>query len=236
MSLRRSPTSNARSRLRGDCKSGEVRLGVGPYVAESLMPACIRKFSGEHPGVRLRIQMDAPDVLGRALTRGTIDLAVAEGSVLEQDPGLEIVDPARAAIPGCFVARTKHPLRSKATVTHSGPVRVSVRTGHELSASDPETDARAARQVRGELPPFPSIECPSFMLAKCAILDSDAVTVASLVLIEEELRAGPARADPRATVDAIELDDPRQAPWPIAWPRCARPDRGTAPCAPGFRA
>ena len=69
--------------------SGEVTLGVGPYVADSLMPACIRKFSAEHPGVRLRIQMDAPDVLGRALRARTIDIAVAEGSVLEQDSGLD---------------------------------------------------------------------------------------------------------------------------------------------------
>ena len=170
-------------------QSGEVMLGVGPYVAESLMPACIRKFSGEHPGIRLRIQMDAPDVLGRAMKSRTLDFAVAESSVLEQDPEFELV--ARLApIPACFVARTKHPLRSKATVSIADLFAYPFAqvTSFPPRILKPMLAQRA--QVRGELPPFPSIECPSFMLAKCAILESDAVTVASLVLIAEELRSG----------------------------------------------
>ena len=170
-------------------KSGEVKLGVGPYVAESLMPACIRRFSGDHPDVRLRIQMDAPDLLGRALRSRYVDLAVAEGSVLEQDPELEIIE-RLAPIPACFVARTKHPLRSKASVTLTDlfayPFAQVISFPPRILK--PMLAQRAG--IRGELPPFPSIECPSFMLAKCAILESDAVTVASLVLIEKELRAG----------------------------------------------
>lgn len=72
----------------------------------------------------------------------------------------------------------------------SGPARASVRTGYPPSASPSETDPRAARKDSRRTAPFPSIECPSFLLAKCAILDSDAVTVATLGLIEEELLAG----------------------------------------------
>jgi DNA-binding transcriptional LysR family regulator len=171
-------------------KSGEVTLGVGPYVAESLMPACIRKFSADHPDVRLRIQMDAPDLLGRALRGRAIDIAVAEGSVLEQDTSLEVVERLAPPLPGCFVARATHPLRSKAAVTMTDLFAYPFAqvTSFPPRILKPMLAQRA--RIRGELPPFPSIECPSFMLAKCAILESDAVTVATLVLIEKELRAG----------------------------------------------
>ena len=170
--------------------SGEVTLGVGPYVADSLMPACIRKFSADHPGVRLRIQMDAPDVLGRALRARTIDIAVAEGSVLEQDPGLEVVDRLAPAIPGCFVARATHPLRSKAAVTIADLFAYPFVQVTSLPPRLLKPILTQRARIRGDLPPFPSIECPSFVLAKCAILESDAVTVATLALIEEELLAG----------------------------------------------
>lgn len=154
------------------------------------MPACIRKFSADHPGVRLRIQMDAPDVLGRALRARTIDIAVAEGSVLEQDAGLEVVDRLAPTIPGCFVARTAHPLRSKAAVTMTDLFAYPFAQVISFPPRILKPMLAQRARIRGDLPPFPSIECPSLLLAKCAVLESYAVTVATLVLIEEELLAG----------------------------------------------
>ena len=61
--------------------------------------------------------MDSPDVLGRSLRSRAIDIAVAEGSVLEQDPDLELVGRLLPPIKAYFVARSKHPLRSRTDLT-----------------------------------------------------------------------------------------------------------------------
>ncbi len=171
-------------------KSGEVTVGAGPYVAEALLPRCIQRFSGDHPGIRLRIQMDVPDVLGRALRTRAIDLAVAEGSVLDKDPDFEVVERLLPPITAYFVARANHPLRSKAGLTL---VDLMAFPFAQVASFPPRLlkPLLAARaRLRGTLPPFPAIDCPSLTLAKSAIIGSDAITVSSLGLVQPEMERG----------------------------------------------
>ena len=96
--------------------SGEVALGVGPYPAEAVVPGCLRRYSALHPSIGVRIQLDAPDALGRALRARSIDIVVAEASFLEDDNELEVV----ARLPpmrGYVLVRADHPLVSHVSVT-----------------------------------------------------------------------------------------------------------------------
>lgn len=171
-------------------QSGEVTVGAGAYAAESLLPRCIRKFSGDHPGIRLRIQMDAPDVLGRALRSRAIDIAVAEGSVLEQDTELEVVERLMPPITAYFIARAGHPLRSRAGLTVADLMAFPFAQVVSFPPRILKPLLASRARMRGKLPPFPSIDCPSFTLAKSAIIDSDAVTVSTLGLVQAEMERG----------------------------------------------
>ena len=171
-------------------QSGEVTLGAGAYAAESLLPRCIRKFTSEHPGIRLRIQMESPDVLGRNLRSRAIDVAVAEGSVLEQDPDLEVVGRLMPPIRAYFVVRTRHPLQSKADVTLADLLTFPFAQVVSFPPRILKPLLASRARIRATLPPFPTIDCPSFVLAKSAIIDSDAVTVSILGLVKDELERG----------------------------------------------
>ena len=172
-------------------QSGEVTLGAGAYAAESLLPRCIRRFTGDHPGIRLRIQMESPDVLGRNLRSRAIDVAVAEGSVLEQDPDLEVVGTTHAADQGVF----RRPRPASAALPQADVTLADLLTfpfaqvvSFPPRILKPLLASRA--RIRATLPPFPTIDCPSFVLAKSAIIDSDAVTVSILGLVKDEMERG----------------------------------------------
>ena len=89
--------------------TGELSVGAGPYVMETLAPICVPAFAAAHPGIRLRILMDSPSVLARFVRTRALDLGVAEASVLENNDNLEVVAKL-APLAGYVVVRTEHPL------------------------------------------------------------------------------------------------------------------------------
>ena len=171
-------------------KSGNVALGIGPYVAEVVVPSCLGRFSAAHPGVGLRNQLDAPDALGRALRARSVDLVVAEASLLEDDDALEVV----ARLPpmrGYVLARARHPLLSHASVTLADVLdyplvqiaRMPPRALTPLLRRRRKTSANAGTA-------FPAIECPTVPLALNAVLNSDATVMAALSMAQGELERG----------------------------------------------
>lgn len=171
-------------------QSGEVTLGAGAYAAESLLPRCIRRFTRDHPGIRLRLQMDSPDVLGRNLRSRAIDVAVAEGSVLEQDPDLEVVGRLSPPIKAYFFVRAGHPLCSRTDLTLADLLAFPFAQVVSFPPRILQPLLASRARIRKTLPPFPAIDCPSFVLAKSAILDSDTVTVTILGLVKDEMERG----------------------------------------------
>lgn len=172
-------------------KSGEVTLGVGPYVAEAVVPGCLRRYCARHPAIGIRIQMDAPDALARALRARTVDLVVAEASVLEDDDALEVI--ARLpAMRGYVLVRARHPLLSRADVTLADVldyplVQISRMPPRGLT---PLLQSRRQKASAGGVSPFPSIECPTVPMALNAVLDSDATVMAALSMAHAELERG----------------------------------------------
>lgn len=171
---------------------GEVALGAGPYAADTLLPAVLRRFASSHPGVRLRVLVDSPESLLRQVRARTLDLIVAESSVVQADDAVQTIG-ALAPLDGHFVARAGHPLAQRPDLTVADILdypfvqvsRLPPRLMKRLLAQ------RRTRRAGGTAPalPFPAIECPTVALALGAVMASDAVMIASLGLVRAELES-----------------------------------------------
>lgn len=168
---------------------GEIALGVGPYAAEAIVPACVSRFSAAYPGLKLRVEMATPDVLARRLRERGLDLIVAETSVIEADEELELIA-SLARIPAFILARARHPLARADGVTMADVMaypfvhvtRMPPRIMRRLLAT------RGSRHRKSPVapPPFPAIEVPTVPLAMSVVLDSDAVMLASLAMVRTQ--------------------------------------------------
>jgi DNA-binding transcriptional LysR family regulator len=171
---------------------GELSVAFGPYAAEALLPKCLRRFASAHPSVRLRIQVDALETLGRSLRARSADIVVGEASVLEVDEAIEVVarlTPVRAYV----MARSGHPLAASANVSMADvldyPFVQIARL--PLRVLKPILTGRRAPKAKGPTTlPFPAIECPTVPLGVAAIIDSNALMLASLAMLRRELNGG----------------------------------------------
>jgi DNA-binding transcriptional LysR family regulator len=173
--------------------TGEIAVGAGPYVMATLAPICVPAFAAAHPGVRTRILADSPAVLGRLVRMRTLDLCVAEASILEDDDDLEVVS-RLPPLPGYLIVRNGHPLATKARISLADAleypfaqvVMLPPRVLKPILASTRLTTPRS----RTVPPPFPAIECPTLELAAKIVAKSDAFTFATLGMVSEEIERG----------------------------------------------
>jgi DNA-binding transcriptional LysR family regulator len=205
--------------------TGEISVGLGPYGMATLAPICTPAFAAAHPGVRLRILADSPSMLGRLVRLRTLDLAVAEASILESDGDLEVVarlDP----LPGYLVVRAGHPLTRRARV---GVTDALAYPFAQVVMLPPRVlkPILASRQLAtpgsaGPPIPFPAIECPTLSLATDIVAKSDAFTFANLGMVRAELERGqivPLLQAPwmRAEWSAVRLRKRTMSPAMIAF-------------------
>lgn len=169
---------------------GELAVGFGPYAAELLLPHTLPHFISAHPAVRVRIQVDSLEVLGRALRQRTLDLIVGESTVLEGEESIDIFEPLEP-IKGYLFARAGHPLAaanaSLRDLLNYPLVQVSRLPPRMLK---PFLEALGASSTTGPSRPVPAIDCPTVPLAIAAVAGSDAVMTASLGMMKRELALG----------------------------------------------
>ena len=172
-------------------RTGNVVVGFGPYAAEALASGCLRRYGGAHPTIGVRVQIDAPDALGRALRARTVDLVVVEASMLDDDDTLEIL----ARLPemsGYVLVRARHPLASRADVTLADVLEYPFVQIARMPprALMPLLQSRGQKASSEGRIPFPAIECPTVPLALSAVRDSDATVMAALSMAHAELERG----------------------------------------------
>jgi hypothetical protein len=166
---------------------------MGPYVAEVLGPICAARFAAEHPGVRLRTTMTDPAVVARALRARTVDLAIAEASVLEDDDAFEVIAEL-TPLAGYVIVRAGHPLAGRT------PVKFAEVLDHPFAqvvmlpprVLKPILAARRPPSVHGgtSASPFPAIECPTIHFATRIVANANAFTFATLGMVRAELESG----------------------------------------------
>jgi DNA-binding transcriptional LysR family regulator len=173
--------------------TGELSVGMGPYVAEVLGPICAALFAAQHPGVRLRTMMNDPAVVARALRARTVDLAIAEASVLEDDDAFEVIAEL-TPLAGYAVVRAGHPLSGRTHLNFAEvldyPFAQVVMLPPRLMK--PILAARRPPSFHEEPspPPFPAIECPTIHFATRIVANTNAFTFASLGMVRAELERG----------------------------------------------
>ena len=170
-------------------QSGEVSVGLGAYVLHGLPSAFASRYAVAHPAIRLRIVAETPAVLARMLRARTIDLAVAEGTVLGESEDLDVLAHLEP-VPGWIVVRAGHPLTQTASPTFQGVLRYPYAQVVMLPPRllKPILEARNAPACgSGPTLPFPAIECPTADLALAIVASSDAFTFSALHPIRDAL-------------------------------------------------
>ena len=168
---------------------GELAIGIGPYAAELLLPHALPRFMDAHPGVRVRLQVESMEVLGRALKQRALDVVIGEGTVLDDDESVEVFE-RLAPIPACLFARAGHPMTTR-------PVGLRDLLAYPLIQVSrlPPRVLKPLLDALGEgaatLPhPVPAVDCPTVPLAAAAVAGSNALMLASLGMLKRELAAG----------------------------------------------
>ena len=168
-------------------QKGELAVGFGPHAAELLLPHALPRFVSAHPAVRIRVQIDSIEVLGRALRQRTLDLVVGESTILEGDESIDVFEPLEPIKAYLFV-RAGHPLAaanvSLRDVLDYPLVQVSRLPPRVLK---PFLDALGASSTTGLSVPVPAIDCPTIPLAVDTVLGSNAVILVSLGMVKREL-------------------------------------------------
>ena len=147
--------------------------------------------------------MTDPAAVARWLRARTVDLAIAEASVLEGGDAFEVVAKL-APLDGYVVVRAGHPLAAKprvelADVLNHAFAQVVMLPPRVLK---PMLAARRPHSLRKECAalPFPAIECPTMQFAAQVVANSDAFTFATLGMVQAGLES-------RTLVPLL------QAPW-----------------------
>lgn len=173
--------------------TGELSVGMGPYVAEVLGPICAARFAAEHPGVRLRTMMNDPAMMARLLRARTVDLAIAEASVLEGDDDIEVIAEL-TPLAAYVIVRAVHPLAGRASLKLADVLDYPFAQVVMLPPRvlKPILAARRPPSVQGAISasPFPAIECPSIHFATRIVANANAFTFANLGMVRAELERG----------------------------------------------
>lgn len=175
---------------------GELAVGFGLYAAELLLPHALPRFVSAHPDVRVRIQVDSLEVLGRALRQRELDLVVGESTILEDDESIDIFE-SLAPIKAYLFVRAGHPLTTS-TASLASPVSLRHALSYPLiqisrlppRALKPFLDALGDTASAGLSRPMPALDCPTVPLAIDMVTGSDAMVLASLGMVKRELTRG----------------------------------------------
>lgn len=174
--------------------AGQVSLGAGPYVAETILSAALARFVATHPLVRVRVLVRGEwDELLRRLRARELEFLVCETSTLDGEHDLEVEQLSRHAL--FFIARNGHALCRRATVRiaqlFAYPLlalsRIPPRILGPIQATMQEPDKlRPGR-------PFPAIELASLAAMKRLLANADAIAPLTLPCVADELDDGTLR-------------------------------------------
>lgn len=171
---------------------GELAVGFGPYAAELLVTDALPRFASAHPAVRVRIQVDALEALGRSLRMRALDLVIGESTILADDESIELVERLAPPIPAHVFVRAGHPLQSRSTVTLRDVLDYPLLQISRLPPRvlKPVMAARTPPARHGKELPLPALECPFVSLGMATVAGSDAAVIAALGMAKQDLAKG----------------------------------------------
>jgi DNA-binding transcriptional LysR family regulator len=169
---------------------GELRVGVGPYPAMMSVGTAIGRLMATHPALHVQVIEEDLRATVDALLEGKLDLAVLELSIVAGETRLstEALPPHK----GYFFCRAGHPLLRVKDLTIDrilsfpfvGP-RIAPRAARDFLAL---AKIGTIESDTGDY--LPPIKVESIQMAKDVVLASDAVSMAPIACVAEEIAAG----------------------------------------------
>ena len=172
-------------------QSGHLHVGGGPYPAQSMLADALARFVADYPRIVVRVMMRDWDELLRRLRARAIEFFVAELSTFGSENDLDI-EPC-APHPVFILARHGHPLADRAPMgladgfayPNASLTRIPPRILEPTRAAQRRSrDATAAHRV------FPALEFNALDAVRKIVLGSDALMVAPLACVADELENG----------------------------------------------
>ncbi|MEY2921172.1 MAG: hypothetical protein RL261_2477 [Pseudomonadota bacterium] len=170
---------------------GHLHVGAGPYPAQSVLADALARFVADYPHIVVRVMMRDWDELLRRLRAREIEFFVAELSTFGTESDLDIEQ--LAPHPTYILARSGHPLAGRGPLgladgfayPYASLTRIPPRALEPIRAAQRRSpDANAAYRV------FPALEFNSLDAVRKIVLGSDALMVAPLACVAEELERG----------------------------------------------
>ena len=170
--------------------AAEVSAALGPYVVDAIGAQAAGIFSVTSPDIRLRLVMADPPSVARAVRTRSVDLGIAEDTMITDEDDLETVV-TLSPLRGWILVRVGHPLAGRRDVTLSDVLEFPFAQVVMLPPRILKPLLAARRQAsRGAPPAFPALECATVRLAIGAVTHSDAFTIGTLDQVRPQLDGG----------------------------------------------
>lgn len=175
-----------------------LRIGSGPYPAETIVASTIQRFTRKHDKVRVLLMIRGADELVSLLNSGDgLDFFIAEISLLGTHRNLSIKPLGQP--PVALLARAGHPLLSTRFDLES-IFRYPLLVSHPIPPRLMNPILSIWKNIpEPERHPIPAVECASVSIAKRLMLESDMVGAMPLSSAVTELECGdlvPLNAEP----------------------------------------
>lgn len=169
----------------------ELVIGAGPFPAATVVGAAVARFISARPELKVRVEVRNWDELLVRLKSHEMHMFIAESSTLDHVPDLHVEPVSRRQL--YFIARRTHPLVGQASIDlgrlfqypTAALARMPPRFLDPMLSSLGQSSAESA-------PPrtLPSLLCTDMSMIKKVVANSDAIMVASLACVAEELERG----------------------------------------------
>lgn len=171
-------------------RGGELKIGTGPIMAETVLAAPVRRLIEEMPELRIDVVVDDWSILMRMARQGDLHVVVADIARVRDESDFEAI--ALGRVENILVCRPEHPLAAGMTVAPCDflnfPLalpRMTDRLSNWLTCNAPNhmsAHAYCAAVHR--------IQCQSVPLLRSLVRESNCITGGPRKLFERELEAG----------------------------------------------
>ena len=167
---------------------GDIAVGAGPYACEMILGPVAARMLRDAPGVRLRIVLDEWMGCVERVRNRDVDLCVAETSHL--GAAADLVVRQLAPHQGYFVVRAGHPLGRTRNPDLGAILACPLVSPSRLPPRVSTNVAAGLQQSGSRKLPCSSVTCDPPSLMRAIVLESDAVGLFTLPIIEQDLQRG----------------------------------------------
>lgn len=164
-------------------QSGQLKLGMGPFPAETSFSRTIGLFNAQFPKIHIKSTLNNWQNLYTTLLKEQIEFFVADTTAFEKDSSLDIT-PLQSH-PGFFYCRADHPILNKKKINLKDCMQYSMilpklpkRLADIFNANNSSDD---------QYQEYPYIECDNISMSNKIVLNSSAIGIGIYDVVSELL-------------------------------------------------